>query len=416
MNRPHYGWVIVAAAVGILTVSALAFLSFGIFLRPLTIEFGWDRGELSAAYSVTLLLGGALGILTGKLSDRYGPRLPATLCGLLIGVSMLLMSQVSSLWQAFLIWGLPMSIALSCGLVPLTTTVPRWFAKRRGMAMGITHLGIGLGGVIAPLLSQWLISSHSWQQAYVILGLLNLLIITPLAQLVKHSPQRAGLKPYGEDGITEEKQSLPPVAEGLSFINAFKTANYWLFGLIMFCFLFSAHVILIHIVPHAIDIGIGAGVAASIAAAYALTGLAGKYLVGSISDKIGIRRALSACLSIVTLTMIWLFFSGDIWMFFLFAVVFGISYGGVGPLEALLTGELFGLKSLGVIYASLLIFGTAGGAVGGPLAGYIYDTTKSYSSAFIICAVLCGLAFIFSLVILRSRRAVTVTKLDARTP
>ena len=163
MKRLHYGWIIVAIAFGILAIHAFVIYTFGVFLRPLTMEFNWDRGALSGAVSVFWLVIGPLSIFTGRLSDKYGPRILVIIGGLLDGIGFLLMSQVSSLWQVYLIWLLLMGVAWSCFVIPITSTIPRWFTKRRGIAMGLTVAGPSIGGVTLPLFTQWLISAYGWR-------------------------------------------------------------------------------------------------------------------------------------------------------------------------------------------------------------------------------------------------------------
>ncbi len=413
MKHLYYGWVMVLITTCVLATQGLIFYSFGIFLKPLTAEFNWERGALSAALSMNGVVAGLLAIFIGRLSDKYGPRLLVTANGLLTGMAFLLLSQISSLWQVYLIWGLPMGIAGGCAFIPLISTIPRWFAKNRGIAMGIATTGFGLGGVIAPPLAQWLISGYGWRQAYIILGLIILIIITPLAQFLKHSPQQIGLKPFGENETVKDEQSLASAIGGISFKQAIKTSRFWVFGSILFCFFFGLQVIIVHIVPHAVDIEIPATVAVGILSIIAASSIIGKLLMGFIADKIEARRALTACLTLATLTLIWLLFANEIWMFYLFAVLFGIAYGGVIPLENLIPAELFGLKSLGMILASLMLFFTAGGAVGAPLAGYIFDVTRSYRLAFLICVIIFALGLIPSVILLRSKGkgGITVTTL-----
>ncbi len=410
LKHLHYGWVMVVTGVFSLMAYASVIYTFGIFLRPLTMEFNWERGALSGALSMFLLIGGLLGILGGRLSDKYGPRPLVTTTGLTAGIGFLLMSQVSSLWQVYIIWGILMGVAFSCCSVPVISTIPRWFQRKRGIAVGITVTGFGLGGMISPPLAQWLISSYGWQQAYIILGLITFIIIIPLAQFMKHSPQRIGLKPYGENGTIEDKQSPASVAEGLSFTQAIKTGHFWIFGSILFCFLFSEQVIVVHIAPHTVDIGISAIIAASILSIVAGTSVIGRVSMGFISDRIGLRRALVACVVVLTLALIWLLFAQEIWMFYVFAVVFGVADGSIVPLQNLIAAELFGLSSLGIILATLMFCGTTGGAVGALLAGSIFDVTGSYSLAFLICVIMGALAIILSLILLRAKQGVAVTK------
>lgn len=405
MKHLYYGWVMVILAIFIVSVQGIAFYSFGIFLRPLTLEFNWERGALSAAFSMTLLVGGGLAILAGRLADRYGSRPLLTANGLLYGIGFLLMSQVSSLGQVYLIWGIIMGIGFSCAFIPLVSAIPRWFTKKRGTAMGLTVAGYGLGGIIAPPLTQWLISSYDWRQAYVVLGLINLIIVIPLAQFMKHSPQRIGLKPYGEDeAITiGNKHSLDSAEEGLSFAQAIKTSRFWFFGLILFGYMFSLGLLIVHIASHAVDIGISAMVAASIVSVIGGTSIIGRFFTGFISDKVGARRALAACITMLTLALIWLLFAKESWMLYLFAAIYGIAYGGIVSLYTLVSAELFGLKFLGIVSAATALLGTVGGAIGAPIAGSIFDATGSYDLALLICVIIGTLAIILSLILLKAK-------------
>ena len=410
LKRLHYGWVVALIGTCILATNALLVYTFGVFLTPLTLEFDWERGALSGAFAITVLIFGGLGILAGGLSDKYGPRIVVTIGGLFLGTGFSLMSQINSLWQVYLILGLCVGIGGSFSFVPVLSTVPRWFAKRVGIAVGITMTGFGLGGVISPVLAQWLISSYGWRQSFIILGLITLILVTTLAQLIKYSPQRIGLKPYGEGGTTEDRQPLASATEELSFTQAIKTSQFWIFSLMQFCFFYCEEVIIVHIVPHAGDIGIPAIIAASILSILAGISIIGRLGIGFISDRIGNRLAQGACLFLMTLALIWLLFTKEIWMFYVFAVVFGLAYGGIVSLLTVVAAELFGLKFLGTVLGGLFLIGLIGGAVGAPLSGSIFDITGSYGLAFLICVVICSVAVILSLILLRYKRKAGMTR------
>lgn len=403
LQRVHYAWVIVIISVVVLAAVGFTFYPFGVFLKPITEEFNWDRGALSGALSLCIIVGGSLGILSGRLSDRYGPRPIVTIGGLLCGIAFLLLSQINALWHVYLILGIIMGIGGSFCLVPIMPIVPRWFTKRRGIATGIAMAGFGVGGIIAPLLTQWLISAYDWRWALIILGIITIIIIVPLAQFMRHSPRQVGLKPYGGDEVIEDKQSPSSAIEGLSFSQAIRTRGFWLFGLIQTCALFSLVTVMIHIVPHASDVGIPEVIAASILSFFAAISIIGRLVIGFISDKIGGRLVLSVCLSLITLALIWLLFAKEIWMFYVFAVVFGVANGGFTTLLPVVSAELFGLVSLGVIIGGLGIFATLGEASGPPVSGTIFDITGSYHLAFLICIAISTVAVILSLVLLRSK-------------
>ncbi len=401
LKNVHYAWVTVVICVFILAAVGFTFYPFGVFLKPITIEFGWDRGALSGALSLCIIVGGVLGILSGRLSDRFGPRPIITIGGLLCGVAFLLLSQINALWHVYLILGILLGIGSAFCLIPIMPIIPRWFTKRRGIAMGITMAGMGLGGVITPLLTQWFIDAYGWRWSCIILGLSTLIIIIPLAQFLKHSPQQVGLKPYGGDEIIEDKQSQSSAMGGGSFRQAIRSRGFWLFGLIQTCALFCLATVMIHIVAHASDIGIPAVTAAGILSFVAASSIIGRLVIGFLSDRIGGRIVLTVCLILITLALIWLLFAEESWMFYLYVVVQGLSFASIVTLLPVLTAELFGLKSLGVIMGTLIFVGIIGEAIGPTLTGSIFDITGSYRVAFLVCIGVIAATVILSLVLLR---------------
>jgi len=194
---------------------------------------------------------------------------------------------------------------------------------------------------------------------------------------------------------------------GLSFSQAIRTSQFWLFGLIQTCALFCLVTIMIHIVPHATDIGIPEVTAAGILSFVAAISIIGRLIIGFISDKVGGKLVLTICLSLITLALVWLLFAREIWMFYVFAALFGFANGGFTTLLPVVSAELFGLVSLGVIIGGLAIFATLGEALGAPLSGTIFDITGSYKLAFLIGIGGCTVAVILSLVLLKSKGKTT---------
>ncbi len=158
---------------------------------------------------------------------------------------------------------------------------------------------------------------------------------------------------------------------------------------------------MVHIIPSAIDLEISATAAASILSIIAGVSIISRLSTGSISDRIGMKLSLSAYLIMAALAFIWLLFATETWMFYIFAIILGLAYGGYVSLETLIPAGLFGVSSLGGILAAMLLFATAGTAIGAPLAGAIFDITGSYHLAFSICVILCAVAIILAFILLR---------------
>ena len=155
-----YGYVIVGLVFCVMLVSWGIFLSFGVFFEPMLTEFGWTRAATSAAYSISIIVSGVLGIITGKLTDRFGPRLVMTGSGFLLGSGYLLMSQVSSIWQLYLFFGLIVGLGMSATFVPANSVITKWFVRRRGTMTGIVLAGNSVGILFIPHVFSWIISAY----------------------------------------------------------------------------------------------------------------------------------------------------------------------------------------------------------------------------------------------------------------
>lgn len=297
-----------------------------------------------------------------------------------------------------------MGAGIGSAATPTISTTPRWFTARRGITLAITIAGFSFGAVFGPLLIQWLISNHGWQNAFIITGLFPLIITIPFAQFMKRDPEQMGLKPYGEELQEEDVKSTNPASTGLAFSEALKTWRFWVFGSLQFSFGFCMQTVIVHITPHASDLGIPVIIAASILSIAAGSRIIGNLGIGFLSDRIGGRRAMLTCFIALTLSLVWLIFTTNTVGFFTFAVLFGIASGGIIPLLTLVPADLFGLKNLGAISGTFLLFGTTGGALGSPLAGYIFDVRGDYRVAFITSVIIGILAIVLGLTLLRYKK------------
>ena len=379
-----YGYIVVAAALLIVIIAHGAQYTFGIFFKPILTEFGWRRGATSGAFSLYLLLWGFLGIFVGKLNDSFGPRIVMIVCGFFLGLGYLLMSQISVIWQLYLFYGLIIAIGMSGAWVPLISTIPRWFVKRRGMMTGIVTSGSGIGTILLSLVASRLISDHGWRLSYIIVGSGVLVLLMLAAQFLRRDPHQIGQLPYGVSEVEEESLNLPP--GGFSLREAIHTSQFWMVCAVFFCFGFNLYTIMVHIVPHAIELGISPIIAANIIAVIGGVNTAGRIIIGSAGDRIGNKPPLITSFILMVAALLWVIVAKEVWMFYLFAIIFGFGYGGVAALMSPVPAELFGLRSLGVIVGVAMFSFTVGGAIGPVLAGSIFDITGSYQLTFLICA------------------------------
>ncbi|TET67783.1 MAG: MFS transporter [Dehalococcoidia bacterium] len=379
-----YGYIIVVVAFLLMLMMWGAYYSFGIFFEPLLAEFGWTKAMTSGAFSLSFFLTGILGVFAGRLTDRFGPRVVLTVCGFFLGLGYLLVSQTSTVWQLYLFYGVVVALGMSASVIPLQSTLARWFVKRRGTMNGIIISGIGVGMVIIPPIAQWLISSYGWRTSYIVVGITALVTIILTAQFLRRDPGKMGQLPYGE-GELEIKVSSPDT--GFSLREALRSWQFWTLVMALLCFTMGEGTILVHIVSHAIGLGISAASAALIIPVIGAISIPGRILLGMAGDRIGNRPAYVIGFVFLSVSLFWLLVAKELWMLYLFAVIYGFGYGGLSALISPIIAELFGLSSHGVIMGVVIMFGGTGGMAIGPLlAGHIFDITGSYQSAFLMYA------------------------------
>ncbi len=386
-----YGYVIAAASFLLIAVSSGAIFSFSVFFAPLQAEFGWTRAVTSSAFSLNMLVQGMLGIVVGRLNDRFGPRVILTLCGVFLGVGFILVSRIDSLWQLYLLYGVVIGIGVSGGPVPLMSTVARWFRARRGLMTGIVMAGFGLGTMTVPPVADWLIRTLSWRSSFVAVGVLLLLAVPLMAQVLRRDPAGMGLQPLGGHGATNGAR-MPAASPGLRFSEAVRTRQLWLLVAAFGAFGFSVQSVMVHIVIHGMGLGLSSSTAAAVMTAIGALGMVGRVSTGSMADRHGSKRLLVSQYALLSLSLLWLAVAKDLWSVFGAAVAFGFAFGGIVPLNSHIIAELFGLRAHGALLGATGISIGIGGSSGPVFTGYCYDMLASYTVPFVTCGVVSAVA------------------------
>jgi MFS family permease len=259
---------------------------------------------------------------------------------------------------------------------------------------GTVISGIGMGMVVVPPVANWLISSYSWRTSYIVVSISALVLIISSAQFLRRDPGKIGQLPYGRDGLEGKGVSLDM---GFSLREAIHTWQFWTFGVALLCFTMSEGTILVHIVSHAIGLGISVTNAALIIPIIGGVSIPSRVLMGIAGDRIGNKPAWTICFVFLIISFCLLLLARELWLVYLFAVIFGFGYGGLSTLISPMVAELFGLSSHGVIFGVIIMFGgTAGMAVGPLLAGHIFDITGRYQLAFMIYVVILVIGLILT--------------------
>jgi MFS family permease len=389
-----YGYLIVIVSFLVMMVFLGLQASFGIFFKPITDTLGWSRTVTSGAFSLSQVAGGFACIAIGGLNDRYGPRLTITLCGILSVLGYFLMSQIQSVWQLYLYYGIIIGIGVGV-YVPILSTVAKWFVQRRSMMSGIAFAGTGCGMLIMPPLINWLLSAYDWRVTFIILSIIIFVVSILSALFLKNDPGKIGLTAYGENRL--KGNGPTPESRSFTFKEAMKTGAFWLFCLVLFGYGFCFFSLQVHIAPYATDRGISSTEAAVIMAVIGGASIVGQLIFGSLGDRIGYKGAFLAGLVFIVLAIITVLAAKDLWTFWLFAVLLGIAFGNCSTQESPIAAWLFGLGSHGVILGFLAFCFTIGAAVGPLLFGYLYDSTGSYQTAFWIAGAISVAAVILML-------------------
>ncbi len=370
------------------TVIGMMF-GYSVFLKVLEGELGWSRTVLSGAPSLAFLVMGLLAFVVGRLSDRYGPRWVLTVSGLSTGVAYALMGGMQEPWQLLLYFGCLVGVGLATHDVVTLSTVATWYQKKRGLMTGVVKTGTAVGQVLVPILVTVLIASVGWRQALVVLGIGAAIILVAVAQMMRRKPAADGpddaTADQSDDNGTQTSgraESMDLAGPQLTLSAALKSPVLWMLCAIQFCFFPSLTTVPLHIVAHASDLGLSTVRAATVLSMIGGCSIAGRLVVGLLHDRIGGRRALLLCLTLLSLALLALRIIDTPYLLYFLAPFYGFAHGGLFTVVSPNVAEYFGLKAHGAIFGIVVLFGTLSGASGPLLAGWLFDRSGSYSIAF----------------------------------
>jgi MFS family permease len=375
--------------------------SFGVFFKPIIADFGWSRGVTSGVNSTRMVIHGLFAMPMGWLADKFGPAKVMVFCGLMIGFGLVLSSRIDMLWQFYLAYGLIVGIGLSGVFSIAVGTTARWFRKYRGLALGMVVSGAGLGTLIIVPIIERFIAGYGWPTTYLYFGIIASSVMVISALVLRHSPEKIGYshnrekEEIFEPDTDHEKRDTNIVKEAdFSLKSAFRTRPIWLIFFIYSFVQFSIQMVMVHLVNHATDVGISSLAAATLVSAVGTGSIIGRLTMGTVSDRIGSIKSMTICCTILTSSLILLIFAENIWMFYLFAIGFGFSWGGVVPQQTLLINRYYGLQSVSALVGVIVIGVMTGGALSSWLGGQIFDMTSSYRAAFTLAAVVSSISFV----------------------
>ena len=387
--RLHYAWVILVAACVLSIVSRADSASFAVFIDPLVAQFGWKRGDISFAYALAFLAGMPAVVIMGWLGDRYGARKLMIGSSLLISAGTVLLGTIKELWQFYMYYGLFVgSLGNAAFMVLLPVILTRWFHRHMGLALGIYWAALGAGAMIFAPLFHWLIDTRGWEWTFTVIGIVLGGILLAFSALIRSSPQEMGLSAYGVEGSSEEQRIRAASAIVPASLREILTRRpVWLLMGVHHLGCAGHAIILAHVVSMATFRGVSGVEAAGVLSTIAGISIVSRFGFSILTERLGGRGVLTLSLIGQSTSVLILFFASEAWVFYLFAVVFGLCYGGEMVGFPIINRQLFGEKApLGSIYSFEMLGASTGMALGGWLGGVLFDVTGAYTWAILASA------------------------------
>jgi MFS family permease len=411
----HHAWVVLGALVVVMLLGSGLRAVFGVFIKPMEATFGWDRAALSGAAAISLLLLGAAGPIVGWLADQWGPRRVIFVSAILLGLGAMLSARVSALWQIYITCGVLMGLgAGGVGMSTGAALAARWFESRRGLVMGLVGGAMSAGQLVIVPLAVWFTLRYGWRQSFLYLGVLLLVIALPLTLLfIRDDPAQKGLKAYGAGQAARAGEPKAPPEGRTPVADAMQVPAFWLLaGTFFICGYTSNGLVLTHLVPHAAEHGFSEMHAAQALGVMGAMNILGTVASGFICDRFGRKGPLAFYYGVRGLSLLFLLYVWNVPSLHIFAAIFGLNYISTVPPTTTLTANIFGRYSVGSLSGWIFFAHQVGAALGAAVGGWVFQSTGSYSWAFISAALLAFLAVPMALAI----KEAPVTRTTEPTP
>lgn len=388
--EPAYAWVVVWAAFTCLAVIFGIAYSFAALFESFAAEFAAQRADVALVFGLSGLLYFTLGIGGGMLADRFGPRAVCCLGIVFIAAGLLATSFAQSMATVYLAYGVGIGVGIALVYTPSIACVQPWFTRRRGLAAGIASAGIGAGTLVVPLLAAAAIAWLQWRDALRVLAVAVLLLGLGAAWLLRRAP----------DGASQVGAAPP----GASLREALHDRGFWWLYLVALACGPTMFIPFAHVSAAARDMGIAEAQAVGLVGMIGIGSLVGRFAIGALADRVG--RAMTLVLMQVSMAasyLLW-FGAGGYTALLVFALWFGLSYGGIVSLLPALCMDMFGARAVAGIIGSLYSGAALGNLLGPVAAGAVFDRTGSYGAVIVGCIALSGVSIWASTRVQRRQR------------
>lgn len=378
-EQPTYGWVIVFAGLVISLCMYGVIESFAIMFKPIAQQFAWDRGTVSVASMISWTSFGISSLICGRLSDHFGSKWVIITGGLFFVAGTFLMSQVQSLWQLYVYFGVVLAIGRSATGVPMVALVTKWFVRRQGLALAIAQSQNVGSAVFAPL-AVFLLAHNDWRWSYIWLGVITLIVL-PLSMLMRD--KQVASTEAQKSGSTLKHDPAYVSTPGMTLSEAMRTRAFWTLNLMVLGCCMCHSCILLHGFNHMTDVGVLESVAARVVMLMAVFGMIGKIINGLLADRIGAKWAIALFLGLQAVMIPFFIEARQAPSFYSWAILFGLGFGGPMPVYAMLFREYFGTRAIGTILGAFFMVASIGMGSGGMMGGFLHSEFGDYVVPFL---------------------------------
>jgi MFS family permease len=369
----HYGWVIVAVGALMTCFGMGALFSLPVFQSPISEATGWSRTGIGGTMTIAFLVMGVAGFAWGAVSDRFGARIALVIGNLLLGLGLVMASRSESLVEFQVWYGAVIGVAGGAFFPPLIATTTGWFDKHRGLAVSLVTVGIGVAPLTVTPFAGWLIEAYGWREAQFMIGVAVWVLLVPLSFLIRKPPVLADEPAVFGDGPAPAPAGIGGVGKAL------RSPQFIVLALVFFACCACHSGPIFHTISYAMICGIAPMAAATIYGMEGLAGLGGRIFFGVAADRFGVKPVIVVGLLIQAVAAGAYLYASNLETFYAVALVFGLAYGGVMPLYAVLAREYFGPHIMGTVFGAATMVSALGMALGPGLGGWIFDTFGTYT-------------------------------------
>jgi len=402
-SKPHYAWVLIGLSVLLYLGGGSITQAFGVVVLPLQDEMGWSQSSITLAYAISSIVSAALSPLIGMATDRYGGR-PVLFVGVAcFFIGTIITASASEVWHLWISYGIFLGITQSSLNVALITTATYWFREKLGVGVGLLQFAQGIGPAGTTILIGVLLATYDWRIAFWSLGIGCGTAMGIIVFFFRSKPSDMGMEPYGGARRTVDtkpfSQEILRIRDQVRAASIQSTSAFWRLILVHYFGCMSHAIVIVYIIPIAVLSGVGPLAAAGVLSTLALVSAITRFLTPVLADHFEPRGTMAVMYVLQGLPVLMLFWTNDTWTFYLFAVVFGIGYGGEGSAFPIINRRYYGEGSLGRAFGWQLSGAMLGMATGGWIGGVLFGFFGDYSMTITlsVAASLVGAVIIMSM-------------------